>query len=336
MDNNDHKMSFFIWEFIAVLGALLLFGILIWLYAKAASRALKAVSPRRPNNFFLRDGKIRWEYKVTSLQRWAIYAWSFAWLGLLAWFSGEVFCATMAGKVSPSGQCFFLFPAAIIIMGIHQERRVKKELKGISLKICAHPDIIPNDDSAARLLEFGSVGDFEGYVLYYEALRHCNSDIRMRDECLECLDRLGFTDVDTERWWVKFKAAIHLILRDPVEMRRWTARYGLAREIVRSEYEQNLARSGSDINSLTDEYLDRISDPYMGERQNLSGPVTPHQEDEDLIEECRQVLIQEGRVSTSLLQRRLRLGYTRAARIIEILENRNFSGTEPECPPYAP
>ncbi len=45
-------------------------------------------------------------------------------------------------------------------------------------------------------------------------------------------------------------------------------------------------------------------------------------EDEELIERCIDVITTEGRASTSLLQRRLRLGYTRAARMIDILESR--------------
>lgn len=49
-------------------------------------------------------------------------------------------------------------------------------------------------------------------------------------------------------------------------------------------------------------------------------------EDEDLIERCLEVIFQEKKASTSLLQRRLRLGYTRAARMIDILEQRNIIG----------
>ena len=39
-----------------------------------------------------------------------------------------------------------------------------------------------------------------------------------------------------------------------------------------------------------------------------------------------EVLRAEGKASTSLLQRRLRLGYTRAARMIDILEARGIVG----------
>ncbi|MDB2673631.1 DNA translocase FtsK [Akkermansiaceae bacterium] len=48
--------------------------------------------------------------------------------------------------------------------------------------------------------------------------------------------------------------------------------------------------------------------------------------DEETLERCMEVLIAEGKASTSLLQRRLRLGYTRAARMIDILEARGIVG----------
>ena len=49
-------------------------------------------------------------------------------------------------------------------------------------------------------------------------------------------------------------------------------------------------------------------------------------EDEDLIEQCIEVIRSEQKASVSLLQRRLRLGYTRAARIMDELENRGIVG----------
>jgi len=48
--------------------------------------------------------------------------------------------------------------------------------------------------------------------------------------------------------------------------------------------------------------------------------------DEKLIEQCVEIIRQEKRASTSLIQRRLRLGYTRAARILEILQGRGIVG----------
>ncbi len=49
-------------------------------------------------------------------------------------------------------------------------------------------------------------------------------------------------------------------------------------------------------------------------------------QDEELVEKCLEIIRQEKRASTSLLQRRLRLGYTRAARIVDILEQRGILG----------
>ncbi|MDP3849261.1 MAG: DNA translocase FtsK 4TM domain-containing protein [Luteolibacter sp.] len=48
--------------------------------------------------------------------------------------------------------------------------------------------------------------------------------------------------------------------------------------------------------------------------------------DEELIVKCIEVARQERKCSTSLLQRRLRLGYTRAARMVDILEQRGIVG----------
>lgn len=48
--------------------------------------------------------------------------------------------------------------------------------------------------------------------------------------------------------------------------------------------------------------------------------------DEELVMKCMEVVRQEQKASTSLLQRRLRLGYTRAARMVDILEQRGIVG----------
>lgn len=49
-------------------------------------------------------------------------------------------------------------------------------------------------------------------------------------------------------------------------------------------------------------------------------------EDEEVLEKCLEVVFTEKKASTSLLQRRLRLGYTRAARMMDILESRGIIG----------
>ena len=49
-------------------------------------------------------------------------------------------------------------------------------------------------------------------------------------------------------------------------------------------------------------------------------------EDEELIQQCIEIIRSEQKASVSLMQRRLRLGYTRAARIMDELENRGIVG----------
>ncbi len=70
-------------------------------------------------------------------------------------------------------------------------------------------------------------------------------------------------------------------------------------------------------------------DPAMHEKLQATSSSTDDEvseEDEELVEKCLEIIRQEKRASTSLLQRRLRLGYTRAARIVDILEQRGILG----------
>lgn len=57
------------------------------------------------------------------------------------------------------------------------------------------------------------------------------------------------------------------------------------------------------------------------------GPDEVSEEDEELVQQCIEFMKQERQASISLFQRRLRLGYTRAARIIDILEQRGYIGS---------
>src|SRR5438067_2603363 len=69
-------------------------------------------------------------------------------------------------------------------------------------------------------------------------------------------------------------------------------------------------------------------DSSMQEKLQAAGssPEEVSEEDEELVEKSLEIIRQEKRASTSLLQRRLRLGYTRAARIVDILEQRGILG----------
>ncbi|MBV8640060.1 MAG: DNA translocase FtsK 4TM domain-containing protein [Verrucomicrobia bacterium] len=69
-------------------------------------------------------------------------------------------------------------------------------------------------------------------------------------------------------------------------------------------------------------------DPAIQNQLESSGEVEDDvsEEDEALVEKCLEIIRQEKRASTSMLQRRLRLGYTRAARVVDILERRGILG----------
>ena len=88
-----------------------------------------------------------------------------------------------------------------------------------------------------------------------------------------------------------------------------------------------------EINSIV-EFIARQGKPNydLEIHKQLSQPAasfgneTGIDEDEDLIQQCIEVIRSEQKASVSLMQRRLRLGYTRAARIMDELESRGIVG----------
>jgi S-DNA-T family DNA segregation ATPase FtsK/SpoIIIE len=66
-------------------------------------------------------------------------------------------------------------------------------------------------------------------------------------------------------------------------------------------------------------------DPDVQDRLMGAGPLDDiTEEEEELVQKCIDIMRQERKASTSLFQRRLRLGYSRAARVVDILENRRY------------
>src|SRR5699024_5484389 len=82
---------------------------------------------------------------------------------------------------------------------------------------------------------------------------------------------------------------------------------------------------------VSDEEIDRvanhlrsIAEPnYLFEQEQLLIEVDAEEEDE-LINEVISFVLEQNQVSTSLLQRRFRIGYNRAARLIDTLENKGI------------
>ncbi|MCX6970820.1 MAG: DNA translocase FtsK [Verrucomicrobia bacterium] len=80
------------------------------------------------------------------------------------------------------------------------------------------------------------------------------------------------------------------------------------------------------------EYVAGQAEPKFdaGIHEKLTSTAIPEEEvsddDEELVTKCLEVVRQENRASTSMLQRRLKLGYTRAARVMDIFEQRGIVG----------
>lgn len=64
------------------------------------------------------------------------------------------------------------------------------------------------------------------------------------------------------------------------------------------------------------------------QQSNISSGIIGDEEDDDLLPEAMQIVIDSKKASTSLLQRKLKVGYSRAARLIDMLEEKNIVGPQ--------
>jgi S-DNA-T family DNA segregation ATPase FtsK/SpoIIIE len=86
-------------------------------------------------------------------------------------------------------------------------------------------------------------------------------------------------------------------------------------------------------NADSDEGLDEVSEmegsleEKLNEGSEQASEVMDFGMDQDpLYEEAKRVVVQTRRASASLLQRKLRIGYARAARLIDVLEDKGIVG----------
>ncbi len=77
--------------------------------------------------------------------------------------------------------------------------------------------------------------------------------------------------------------------------------------------------------SLTGDNPGTAPDPIFSSNVTMSDS-DDEEEDDDLYEEAKQIVIEAGKASTSYIQRKLRVGYARAARLMDILEARGVIG----------
>ena len=97
---------------------------------------------------------------------------------------------------------------------------------------------------------------------------------------------------------------------------------------------QGAFTSDNEINKITDfwkhqgkpEFIKEIKDKI--DKPSVDLPEIEDGGDDEMIEHALEVIRQTKRASTSSLQRRLRIGYTRAARIMDLLEERGVIGPQ--------
>jgi S-DNA-T family DNA segregation ATPase FtsK/SpoIIIE len=81
------------------------------------------------------------------------------------------------------------------------------------------------------------------------------------------------------------------------------------------------------------DFHEELLEEVVGEDEVADGEEVLHPDEDPLLEEAISLVAQMGTASTSMLQRRLRLGYTRAGRLIDMLERRSIiSGYEGSKP----
>ncbi len=95
------------------------------------------------------------------------------------------------------------------------------------------------------------------------------------------------------------------------------------------------------VKHLKDSYADELQDQINFSTENTSNAIFSASleddpadgDDDELYEQARETVMQAGKASTSFLQRKLRIGYARAARLMDMLEERGVisagSGAKP-------
>lgn len=86
------------------------------------------------------------------------------------------------------------------------------------------------------------------------------------------------------------------------------------------------------VKYLADTYRDEVSEEISFSQESMSADKSifessiENEDDDEMYEEARACVIEAGKASTSYLQRKLKLGYARAARLMDKLEERGVIG----------
>ncbi|MEY2665715.1 MAG: cell division protein ftsK, segregation ATPase FtsK/SpoIIIE, family [Candidatus Parcubacteria bacterium] len=84
--------------------------------------------------------------------------------------------------------------------------------------------------------------------------------------------------------------------------------------------------------SAVDMRISRLENLLLGKEEGETN-ITDVMDDSDLYEGAKQVVTEAGKASTSLLQRKLRIGYSRAARLMDMLEEGGVIGSQDTAVP---
>ena len=88
------------------------------------------------------------------------------------------------------------------------------------------------------------------------------------------------------------------------------------------------------VKYLSDTYADELQEEINFSADNTTNAIFSTEiaedsfdgDDDELYEEARETVVRAGKASTSFLQRKLRIGYARAARLVDMLEERGVIG----------
>ena len=78
--------------------------------------------------------------------------------------------------------------------------------------------------------------------------------------------------------------------------------------------------------AISDETIEFERQAAIDKQQRTGVPEDAADADDPVLEDAIKVVVELGQASTSLLQRKLKLGYSRAARIIDQMEERGIIG----------
>ncbi len=82
--------------------------------------------------------------------------------------------------------------------------------------------------------------------------------------------------------------------------------------------------SDDEIDAVVAHVRREQSPQYLFEQEELLKKATVHEEEDELFYEACEFIIDQGGASTSSLQRRFKIGYNRAARLIDLMEEQGF------------